>query len=129
MLDEFRKLVEKVVKANPKGRPLDKEGRYYGNPVPLEPPVGYVRSKSIAEQIRDMVRSERLKMEAENAGYESFEDADDFDVDDDFDPRSPFEENFDFLPVNQGPADPPAPEAPPAQAAPGTTPPVGGETA
>lgn len=65
--------------------------------VPMAPPVGYVRQPSIAERIRDMVRSEHLRIAAEAAGQETFEEADDFEVGEDFDPHSPFEENFDQL--------------------------------
>lgn len=95
ILDEFRKLVTPIVKGNPKGRPIDEQGRFYGNPVPLEPPIGYKRQPSLTEQIRDMVRSEKLAQETRDAGFETFEEGDDFDVQDDFDPRSPFEYNFD----------------------------------
>lgn len=65
--------------------------------VPMAPPLGYVKQPSIAERIRDMVRSEHLRLAAEAAGQETFEEADDFEVGEDFDPHSPFEENFDQL--------------------------------
>lgn len=57
----------------------------------MAPPVGYKPAPSLADQIREMVRSERLAREAAEAGYETFEEADDFDVGDDFDPSSPWE--------------------------------------
>lgn len=75
------------------------------NPVPMEPPLGYIKQPSLSEQIRDMVRSERLRQEAEGAGFESFTDADDFDVGDDYDPSSPYEEIFE--PPLAAPATPP----------------------
>lgn len=76
---------------------MDDQGREVPDPIPLEPPVGYFRQPSLAEQIREMVRSEKLRLEAEAAGYESFEEADDFDVEDDdsFDPSTPYENDFD----------------------------------
>lgn len=46
------------------------------------------------DRIRELIRSERLRQEAEAAGHESFEEADDFDIGDDFDPSSPYEEAF-----------------------------------
>lgn len=64
------------------------------DPVPLAPPLGYKKAPSLRDQIREMVLSERLRMEAEAAGAETFEEADDFDVPD-LDPTSPFEEVFD----------------------------------
>lgn len=76
-------------------------GREYLNPTPLAPPVGYQRRPSLAQQIRDMVRSERLAQELDRAGFETFEEADDFDVGDDFDPSSPYEEHFDPTPVSE----------------------------
>jgi len=76
---------------------FDGEGREIMDPTPIAPPLGYKRSKSISEQIREMVRSEKLRQEAEAEGYESFEDADDFEIGD-FDPRSPYEEVFEPLP-------------------------------
>lgn len=72
----------------------DEYGRELLSPVPVAPPVGYTKHVSLAEQIRAMVRSEALRYHAETSGYESFEEADDFDVGDDFDPRSPYEVDF-----------------------------------
>lgn len=65
--------------------------------VPMAPPLGYIKQPSVTERIRDMVRSEHLRLAAEAAGQETFEEADDFEVGEDFDPHSPFEENFDQL--------------------------------
>lgn len=74
---------------------LDFRGREIPDPTPIAPPIGYKRQPSLAEQIRAMVRSERLAQEAEQAGFETFEEADDFNVGDDFDPHSPYENDFD----------------------------------
>lgn len=80
----------------------DDDGRELMDPTPIAPPIGYKKSPTIAEQIRTMIRSEKLRQEAEEAGYESFEEADDFDVGDDFDPKSPYEEVFEPMPVDDG---------------------------
>lgn len=64
-------------------RRLNERGQEIPDPTPVAPPVGFVRQKSLAEQIREMVRSERLRQEVEAQGYETFEEADDFDVDED----------------------------------------------
>lgn len=48
---------------------LNKDGHEINDPTPMEPPLGYFEQPSIAEQIRQMIRSERLKQEAEEAGF------------------------------------------------------------
>lgn len=72
------------------------------DPTPMAPPIGYKKSPSITEQIRSMIRGERLRQEAEAEGYESFEEADDFEIGDDFDPTSPYEEVFEPMPQDDG---------------------------
>lgn len=69
-------------------------GKEYPNPVPLEPPIGYIQQEPLHVQIRRMVLSERMAQEADAAGFDTPEEADDFDVDDDYDPSSPWEEVF-----------------------------------
>lgn len=73
---------------------LDSSGRELVSNVPMAPPIGFKRQPSLAERIRQMVKSEQLRLEAENAGYETFDEADDFDVEDDFDPQTQYEEVF-----------------------------------
>lgn len=58
----------------------DELGREVLDPTPMAPPVGYKKQPSMVDIVRDMVRSERLKAEAAAAGYESFEEAEDFDI-------------------------------------------------
>lgn len=74
---------------------LDEKGREKVDGVPLAPPIGYRKEVSQTERIRNMIRSEHLRMAAELAGKETFEEADDFDVGDDLDPSSPYEVIFD----------------------------------
>lgn len=74
---------------------IDELGREIPDPVPMAPPVGYQRQPSLTERIRDMVRSEHLRIAALEAGQETFEEADDFEVGDDLDPSTPYEEVFD----------------------------------
>lgn len=78
---------------------LDAYGRELPDPTPMAPPVGYKKQPSLKDQIRQMVVGERLKAEAAAAGKETFEEADDFEVGDDYDPRSPYEEVFEGVPV------------------------------
>ncbi|UDN67847.1 hypothetical protein [robinz microvirus RP_145] len=74
---------------------LDKEGREILSPLPLEPPLGYKKSESMAEMVRRMIQSEHLRIAAEQAGAETFEESEDFDIGDDFEPHSPWENDFD----------------------------------
>lgn len=85
---------------------LDAHGRFeYPDPVPMAPPVGYNSPPDIMQMIRSMVRSERLAQELDAAGYETFEEADDFDIaDDPLDPLTPYEKVFEAPPVGMAPA-------------------------
>jgi len=67
--------------------------REHLDPTPMSPPIGYVRAPSMIDRIRDMVRHE-MSNAANEKGFESFEEAEDFDVDDEYDPASPWEMLF-----------------------------------
>jgi len=73
----------------------DEYGRSTNSGIPMAPPVGYVQQPSMIEIVRQQIRSEHLRLQALQAGMETFEEADDFDVEDDFDPSTPYEETFD----------------------------------
>lgn len=70
----------------------------YGWEVPdqnrVEIPAGFKRPETLAEQVQRLVRTS-ISRQAEAEGYETWEEANDFDVDDDFDPTTPYEEFFD----------------------------------
>lgn len=113
---------------------LDEHGREIPDPTPIAPPLGYKKQPSLAEQIRAMVRSEALRQAAEAAGAESFEEAEDFDVDEDMEPHTPYEAVFDPPAPERMPtpleeaikkagagAPPEAPPAPPAPPSPSTS--------
>lgn len=68
-----------------------RDGKEYPNPVPLEPPIGYVDHVPLHEQIAAMVR---LQLSADSEEVETEDEANDFDVADDYDPSSPWELNF-----------------------------------
>lgn len=55
--------------------------------TPIEVPVGFKKPMSLNERIKMLVRNEASQVAMEN-GYETFEEANDFDVDDDFFPTS-----------------------------------------
>lgn len=73
---------------------LTPEGREIPDPIPLKPALSRQRARSIRDHVVDVVRSENFRRSMEDQGQETFEDADDFDVDDDIDPSSPYEEFF-----------------------------------
>lgn len=82
---------------------LDERGREVPDPEPMQPPVGYNRQPSLSEQMRAMILSERLAREAAEAGLETFEEADDFEIGDDFEEErhSPYEANFDPMTAHE----------------------------
>lgn len=64
--------------------------------TPMAPPIGYKPTPSMVDIIRQMVRSERLAQAAQESGYETFEESEDFDIGDEpEDLRSGFENDFD----------------------------------
>lgn len=108
---------------------LDHLGREKPDDTPVAPPIGYKKQPSMVENIRAMVQRE-LSLAAQNAGAESFEEADDFDVGDDYDPSSPYEEVFEPEPERVS-APVPSSEAtqdpPPSSATPPVASPAGGD--
>lgn len=61
---------------------LDARGRELPDPVPMAPPVGYRDGPSLAEFVQRMIRQEVSEIARQN-DLESFDDADDFDIEDD----------------------------------------------
>lgn len=79
------------------------DGKEYPDPVPFSVPVGYVPPPDLMDMIRRMVHSEMAQTILKDAGIETIDEADDFDIEDDpLDPLTPYERVF--LP----PASPPA---------------------
>lgn len=66
-----------------------KEGAERLSPTPMQPPLGYKRAPSLAEQIRQQVLA--AKLEELSHLEETDEEADDFNVGEDFEPSSPHE--------------------------------------
>jgi len=103
-------------------RYLDEHGREKPNPTPMAPPIGYRRQPTIAEQMRQMIQLASL--EAAQAGAETEEEANDFDVGEDMEPNPPYEHDFDPDPAlehmlalaSRPPQDPAAPSAAPTPA-------------
>ena len=89
-LSDAEELLEKYQAKN-----IDLNGKLIPDPTPLAPPVGYNPQPSMVEIVRDMVRSERLKQDLDDQGLETFEESEDFDIEDDPVAQSPWENEFD----------------------------------
>lgn len=84
-----------------RGQPMTPWGGEILDPIPMAPPVGYKRQPTMVEHIRNIVRSERLAQEMAAAGFDTFEESEDFEVgDEDADPASQWENDFD-PPINE----------------------------
>lgn len=74
---------------------LDEHGNEKPDPRPLALPAGFQKPESLHETIARLVQRD-LSARAEAQGEETFEESEDFEIDDDFwDPGSPYEEVFD----------------------------------
>lgn len=67
-------------KTTDKDNRFDENGREVLNPTPMQPPLGYKKTLSLAEQIRQQVLTLR---NMEDDEPETEEEADDFDIEDD----------------------------------------------
>lgn len=66
------------------------------DPTPIEVPSGFKVPETMQEMIQRLVKQEDFRKALEQEGAETFEEAEDFDIDDDmWDPQSPYEEVFD----------------------------------
>lgn len=73
------------------------EGKEIVDNTPVEMPLGFKKPESLEAQIQRLVRV-HLSESSEKAGFESFEDSEDFDIEDDpLDPSTPYELEFDPL--------------------------------
>lgn len=72
---------------------LSENGGELLDSTPMQPPIGYNPQPSMFDVMRKMIADHQRELS--EAGYESPEEADDFDVQDDFDPSSPYEHDFD----------------------------------
>lgn len=74
---------------------LDAKGREVPDPKPLALPLGFKRPETLQEQVQRLIRTS-MSAYAQAHDQESFEDADDFDIEDDpLDPSTPYEMEFD----------------------------------
>lgn len=104
VLKEMReKLLDRVsiIKNHPKHKALTAQGHEVPDPVPLAPPIGYVKPHSIFDQVREMIRSDELRKAALMAGAETFDESDDFDIGDDYEPDAPYELDNELLSLTE----------------------------
>lgn len=73
---------------------LDERGHEIPDPNPVELPLGMKRPETLAEQVQRLVRTS-MSAHAAMHGMETFEEAEDLEVDEDFDPYTPYEVEFD----------------------------------
>lgn len=74
---------------------IGKDGKEYPDPVPMEPPIGYNAPPDLMTMIKTMVHAEHFRRAVDEAGGETFEEADDFEIDDDpLDPNTIYEKYF-----------------------------------
>lgn len=79
----------------PKGRAIMlPDGSEVLDPRPVELPVGFERPETIQEMIRRLVTDPAIRAELEASEAESFDEADDLEIDDGM-PVSPHEDQFD----------------------------------
>lgn len=95
------------------------DGKEYPDSTPMELPVGMKQGPTLADMIKRMVQHQLLAVAAEQEGFDTFEEAEDFDLEDDpLDPQTPYEAVFD------PPKPPPGGRgAPPVSGAPSSAPP------
>lgn len=76
---------------------IDQKGREVLDPTPIAPPVGFVERESIVDRVRAMIAGNNFQRLADLKEMDTFEEADDFDVDDDPIPMrdTPYENEFD----------------------------------
>lgn len=94
---------------------LNEKGHEVLDSTPLARTVGFRPPPTLAETIKRLVHGE-LSRRAAEVGDETFEEADDFEIGDDYDPRSPWELAADQEVYRPDPA-------PPQSASPTPTPP------
>lgn len=87
---------------------LTDDGYEVNNPLPLVLDTGLKRPPTLAEQIKRVLRAE-IDRSAMDGGMESYEDANDFDVDEEELPVSKYEVMEDEVPI-EAPAEPAQPQ-------------------
>ncbi len=80
-----------------KVKQFDEEGREYMDGTPVAIPAKISQHDNEFDRLKRFMRSEQLARELDAQGFDTPDEADDFDVGDDFDPASPYEHDFDHM--------------------------------
>lgn len=87
---------------------LNDQGQEVPDPTPMAPPVSASKPFSLRDQVRQLIREERFNAGIAAQGRETFEEADDFEIDED-DPQSLYEvPEAEFEPEGPDPGGPAA---------------------
>lgn len=79
---------------------IGSDGKEYPDPIPTAPPIGYQNPPDLMTMIRTMIQSEALRQKLAQEDFETFEEADDFEIEDDpIDPLTPYEKVFEPNPA------------------------------
>lgn len=87
---------------------IGRDGKEYGDPVPIAPPVGFEAPPDLMEMMRTMIHNDAIQRRYDAEGFDTIDEAGDFDVDDD--PLPPLTIHEAIL---QTPVGPPAGSNPP----------------
>lgn len=87
--ERIARRLEQGVQSSPKAQ-LNEKGQEVLDSTPMAKPPGWTEPETIVQQIHRLVREE-ISRQAVAEGFESFEEADDFDVDDDPEIKSAYE--------------------------------------
>lgn len=68
-----------------------KDGKEYPNPKPMVMKVGFRKPETLAEEVARIMKSSRMMQKIYEEGYETIDDASDFEMDDDLPPLTPYE--------------------------------------
>lgn len=80
-------------------RKFNEAGEELMDPTPIALPVGHRRPLTLQETLAMFIRSPGFRDQVTGEEFESFEESEDFDMDDDVDPSAPYEKDFDLASV------------------------------
>lgn len=81
------------------GQFFNKSGEILPDDTPMNLELQLNPPLSLEERVSRLLHSRQLADLANSQGLESFEESEDFDVDDDFDPQTPWEQDFELASV------------------------------
>lgn len=76
------------------GPKYNEKGEEMMDPTPVALPIAFKRPESVGQMMQRLIKNHYSKVAAAE-GLDSFDDADDFDIGDDVEPKSPYESDLD----------------------------------